>query len=182
MKSSIRCRFDGCDRQARTVRSSLCGVHYTLICRRHQKEHGLCALALCPQQRLGDSQYCQKHKHQRLIYRKSLSGKITPEFRTVSRHLHLIRHKVSTYAGMPFFDGWNPNCGGAIKNGEAWIVKHLGNRPAAGYDMHVVDRQIGFMPGNLQWVPRDKHRRTELLNTLLREIQQLKLRLAAIES
>lgn len=117
---------------------------------------------------------CELHRKQRL-------NACSVERRTVFHHLHFIRKEVSTYAGMPFCAFWDPKKGGSYKAGEDWIVNNIGRRPAKGYDLHIVDRQIGFMPGNLQWVPRDHHRRKELINQLLVRVQVLEKRLQVYE-
>jgi hypothetical protein len=37
------------------------------------------------------------------------------------------------------------------------------------------------MPGNLQWMPQGKHRREEMINKLMVEIRDLRVRLALYE-
>jgi len=99
-----------------------------------------------------------------------------PEYCTVLNHYHYIFTKAApAYDGMPFFDGWNPNKGGSFKAGGQWIINNLGPKPTEGrYNLHIVDRRIGFMPNNLQWVPKAAHKREELIPQLLLEIQNLK--------
>ncbi len=70
-----------------------------------------------------------------------------------SHHYVIFNAKASqhrNYAGIPFFDGWNPDKGGSIAAGESWIIKNLGKRPK-GSTMHIVDHSLGFVPGNLEW-------------------------------
>jgi hypothetical protein len=75
---------------------------------------------------------------------------------------------------MPFADLWNPHRGGSFAVGAQWIIENLGRRPNKQYELHIVDRQLGFIPGNLQWVPRSKHKQEELIARLLLENQNLK--------
>lgn len=77
---------------------------------------------------------------------------------------------------MPYYDGWNPNKGGSLAAGAQWIIDNLGHRPGSGkeYHLHIVDRRIGFMPGNLQWIPCTEHKQQELIPRLMLEIQQLR--------
>ena len=75
---------------------------------------------------------------------------------------------------MPFELWWNPDLGGSFKAAEEWIIENIGKRPDKTYQLHVVDRNLGFVPGNLTWVPTNKHRREELVNRLLLENQNLR--------
>ncbi|MGH2508387.1 MAG: hypothetical protein ACRDHZ_13460 [Ktedonobacteraceae bacterium] len=96
-----------------------------------------------------------------------------PERNTVRCHHRLIfQLRRPTYAGMPFFDNWNPDKGGSFNAGAQWIIENLGHRPAGNYQLHIVDRRAGFTPGNLEWVPREKHRQSEMIDRLLLEIQR----------
>jgi len=81
---------------------------------------------------------------------------------------------------MPFFDAWNPEKGGEFRLGAQWILANLGPRPDKKYHLHIVNRALGFVPGNLQWVPSDHHRQEELINHLLLENQQLKAALVSV--
>ena len=109
-------------------------------------------------------------------------SKTNPEYATVGAHLHYIRLGLATYIGMPFYAGWNPREGGSIRAGSDWILANLGPRPTDGrWQLHIVDRRVGFMPGNLQWMPQGKHRREEMINKLMVEIRDLRVRLALYE-
>jgi hypothetical protein len=99
------------------------------------------------------------------------------EYQTVYAHWELIYkprlgHKY--YKDMPFFNEWNPKQGGSFTAGANWIIENLGRRPDKKYQLHVVDRRLGFVPGNLRWVPQEKHRQEEMIAKLLLENQQLK--------
>lgn len=95
----------------------------------------------------------------------------------VVSHYGCIRNGYSTYKGMPFFDGWNPDKGGSYQAGERWIIENLGHRLGSGkeYQLHIIDRRLGFVPGNLCWVPLNKHKQEEMMNRLLLENQNLKI-------
>lgn len=97
-----------------------------------------------------------------------------PEHITVRNHYHMIQNEDKNYLGMPFYDEWNPNKGGSYGAGVQWIIENIGRKPAKGYDLHIVDRTIGFMPGNLQWVHRTQHQQEEIVTKLKIENQQLK--------
>jgi hypothetical protein len=75
---------------------------------------------------------------------------------------------------MPFHAEWNPHQGGAFTAGANWIVDHLGHRPSKEYQLHILQKSLGFVPGNLMWVPTSQHKRSELLNLLLEENKQLR--------
>jgi hypothetical protein len=75
---------------------------------------------------------------------------------------------------MPFCVDWDPNQGGSFAAGARWIIANLGRRPGATYQLHVVDRGLGFVPENLQWVPRDIHKQFEMIARLLLENQNFK--------
>jgi hypothetical protein len=104
-----------------------------------------------------------------------------PEYGSVALHYWSIfgsrQKNAVSYKGMPYFDGWNPKNGGSLKAGANWIRENLGPRPGSGkeYHLHIVNRAIGFMPGNLQWVPQAKHAQEELVNKLLLEVQNLRI-------
>jgi hypothetical protein len=55
-----------------------------------------------------------------------------------------------SYRGMPFFDAWNPDKGGSFDAAESWIIKNLGRRPEKS-TLHIVNHNLGFVPGNLEW-------------------------------
>lgn len=101
----------------------------------------------------------------------------------VRGHLVATRdEKNNSYRNMPFYEKWNPQKGGSYVAAEKWILENIGPRPKDGkYHLHVVDRRVGFMPGNLSWIPVGAHKREELLNKVLLENQQLRERLKKYE-
>jgi len=111
---------------------------------------------------------------------KLRNGKTRPEYKTIQDHLGLIfnknykRHK--DYKNMPFYDKWNPKMGGSILAGMNWIFANLPKRQQDGH-LHIIDKKIGFMPGNLTWIPNGRHKREELLNKVLLENSRLKKKL-----
>ena len=115
-------------------------------------------------------------KQQRLWtgQKHGLSG--TVEYRTVAGHHSEIRKGSPSYRDMPFYDRWNQSVGGSFAEGARWIIENLGSRPGNGrYELHIIDRSVGFWPGNLIWVPKDRHKQEEMLMRLLLENKQLKL-------
>ena len=107
------------------------------------------------------------------------------EYRSVVLHWYATfratNRKAACYKGMPFFPAWNPEKGGSFAVAEKWILQNLGRRPSSTHHLHIVDRVLGFVPGNLQWVPREKHKQEELIARLLRENQHLRERLQRYE-
>lgn len=103
----------------------------------------------------------------------------TPEYQTVHGHCRWIqghgKNKIH-YAGMPFFDKWNPKKGGSYAEGAKWIIENLGKRPKKG-SIHVVDHGKGFVPGNLEWASRSKQSNQQMF----RIIAQLKHRIKQLE-
>lgn len=98
-----------------------------------------------------------------------------PEYGTIHNHYNIIIHRsASAYKDLMYFDGRNPQKGGSFKAGEQWLITHLGPRPSKNYELHIVDRRLGFVPDNLAWVPKEKHIQEELINRLLLENQQLR--------
>ena len=96
------------------------------------------------------------------------------EYDAVANHYNIIvRDPKPAYKNLPFFSEWNPKVGGSIKVGEQWILSHLGRRPSSNFDLHIVDRRLGFVPDNLQWMPRSRHAQNEMIATLLLQVQQL---------
>lgn len=111
----------------------------------------------------------------------------SPEYATVVAHRSAIRKaavrpRIRTYLNMPFYADWDPSQGGLYINGARWIIETLGRKPSPEYDLHIVDRRLGFVPGNLAWVPRKDHKREELLTKLLIENQRLRARVAELEA
>src|ERR1700675_2231450 len=133
MKTLLLCRFENCDRLARSGICLYCDRHYKQTIRNSQKMQGLCQHSRCPKPRTRESQYCGKHQKQMREYKARVE---TPEQRTVSAHLQRIRSEIPAYQGMSFCPAWNPACGGTIKAGEEWIIAHLGRRPSPRYDLH----------------------------------------------
>lgn len=82
-------------------------------------------------------------------------GVKNPEYTTVYFHYRAIfdlkRDNNKSYKGMPFFDDWNPDKGGAFWKGVEWIKNNLGCKPGPEWSIDVIDHQKGFVPGNLRW-------------------------------
>lgn len=100
-----------------------------------------------------------------------------PEYISIRSHYDLIvgkHEKIKCYYKMPFFDKWNPEKGGSFHVAEDWVIKNIGKRPDKNCHLHIIDRQIGFMPENLAWVPKDKHRQEEMVNKVLLENKRLR--------
>ncbi len=129
------------------------------------------------------STLCRRAANPKVVRLKS-SG--TPEYYTVATHRQSIRtaykSKNATYQDMPFCEAWDPDRGGSYIAGAKWIVENLGKRPSRDYELHIVDRRLGFVPGNLAWVPRADHKREEMLTKLLIENLQLKNRIRDLEN
>jgi hypothetical protein len=84
------------------------------------------------------------------------------------------KYHTPAYFGMPWHDGWNKDKEGLLAARD-WIIATLGFRPEGGkykYQLHVIDRAIGFVPGNLVWVSKDKHRQQEMINVLLFKVRE----------
>jgi hypothetical protein len=107
-------------------------------------------------------------------------------YRSVVNHFKWINNPVGRYSGyfkMPAYPLWNPKEGSsAIVKAVTDILKEIGDKPGKGYNLHIKDRRIGFWPGNLMWVPANRHKRLELLNLVIEENAQLKKRLSKYES
>lgn len=118
--------------------------------------------------------------HRREIGRRSSARH--PEYKSIYDH-HRVTFTIQhpSYIGMPFCDNWNPNKGGMFNNGVKWIIENIGKRPSKDYQLHVIDRRIGFMPNNIIWVPKSQHRRLELVTQLLLENQQLRCQIEEIK-
>ncbi len=98
-----------------------------------------------------------------------------PEHASVrSHHNAIFGLRDSGYRGMPFAAVWNPRRGGSYAAGAQWVIENLGHRPGKNYQLHIVDRSLGFVPNNLQWVPRDRHKQVEMIAQILLENQNLK--------
>ena len=133
---------------------------------------GRCIQHGCTQSAAEGVQLCRHHREVKANQR--VKRELAVEYAAIANHWHFIQNEVSTYAGMPFFDGWTPARGGSYRAGAYWIAENLGRRPAADYQLHIVDRSLGFVPGNLVWVPQDKHKREEMIYKLLLEVQTLR--------
>jgi len=101
------------------------------------------------------------------------------EYKSVADHWYAVYmsrdKKKVTYKGMPFFDEWNPKTGSSFTAGAQWIIDNLGRRPDKTYHLHIVDRAVGFVPGNLQWVSRSRHKQSELIARLMLENRNLRV-------
>jgi hypothetical protein len=88
------------------------------------------------------------------------------------------------YKGMPAYEPWNPLTGGqaALIRAVREILAEIGNKPGKDYHLHVVDKRIGFWPGNLIWIPIVEHKRAELLNQVIKENAFLKKKIVRLKS
>lgn len=109
------------------------------------------------------------------VYTKD--GKMSPEYSTVASHFRKIKAGHPSYKGMPFYRQWDTSLGGSLIDGAMWIRDNLPKRRALDH-LHIIDRRIGFMPGNLIWISKHKHKQEELLNKTLLENSRLKKKLA----
>lgn len=124
--------------------------------------------------------YKRAHPEKIRAYKK-LYRSTHPELATVSNHYRFIfKQNIKAYRGMPFFDAWNPQQGGRLFAGAQWISENIGHRPSKTHHLHIVNRRLGFVPGNLQWVPQDQHCQEELIPKLLLEIQNLRNEIAIL--
>lgn len=86
------------------------------------------------------------------------------------------------YKGMPAHQSWNPKKGPkAVVKAVTDILSEIGDKPSKKHILHIMDKRIGFRPGNLMWVPSIEHKRMELLNILIKENAMLKKRLSKYE-
>jgi len=113
--------------------------------------------------------------------------KRNPEFMSVQHHhayIFDVRNSNNTsYAGMPFFDSWNPHTGGSFRAGSDWIVANLGKRPD-GCSLHIIHHDIGFMPGNLEWTHPRKQIGQQMHKIIAQQrhrIRELEARIAELE-
>ena len=86
------------------------------------------------------------------------------------------------YLDMPFYIDWNPEKGGSFAAGEQWIIDNIGKRPDSEHQLHIVEKSVGFMPGNLQWMPRNIHKRQELVPLLMAEVRRLRREIATLRA
>jgi hypothetical protein len=75
------------------------------------------------------------------------------------------KHNHSNYIGMPFFEAWDPLKGGSFAAGARWIVENLGPKPL-GTSMHVVNHELGVVPGNLEWTYPAKQAREQMFKII----------------
>jgi len=90
----------------------------------------------------------EDHKEKMIAYR--YAHRAANSVRNHYYYIYSNSPRRTNYEGMPFFDGWNPNKGGSFGAGEDWIIKNLGERPD-GTTLHIVNHDLGFVPGNLEW-------------------------------
>lgn len=101
-------------------------------------------------------------------------------YQAVASHYQFIFSKgCPTYRGLPFQAEWNPGKGGSYIAGMRHLLADIGKRPKGKWELHIIDRQDGFVRGNLMWVPKTIHQRFELINAQAIEIRRLKLQLEA---
>ena len=98
------------------------------------------------------------------------------EYYLICAHQQAIRNGIGSYKDMPVFAAWDTAEGGSPLMAEKWILENLGKRPNDGqrWDLHIVDRSLGLVPGNLRWLPRNKHKQEELIAKLMLENQNLR--------
>lgn len=103
-------------------------------------------------------------------------------YRSVVNHFKWITDPVGRYhgyEGMPAYDAWNPKHGSqVVVNAVREIIAEIGDKPSRDYNLHIIDRRVGFWPGNLMWIPAVQHKRAEMLNRLIEENHHLKQELA----
>jgi hypothetical protein len=157
------CLTPNCGRK--TVSKGVCARCYVAARRRERIAKGLCSIEGCGRHSREGATLCEHHRDSQLAYRAS------PERETVLNHKKYIQRGLPSYVGMPFFPEWFDNASA----GEKWIIENIGKRPKDGgrWELHIVRRELGFVPGNLQWVPREKHSQEEFVNKLLKKIQDL---------
>ncbi len=179
----LTCSVPECSRPAHS--RGFCHPHYD--CRRDQDqqrkewrrkirktqvENGLCSTPYCKNYPASGRKSCIMHQE---------SKQLSPERRTVIQHLSHIFTGRKGYGGMVFCPQWSPSHGGSYDTGEKWVLDNLGPRPRDGkYHLHIVDRRLGFVPDNLQWVPCGQHKREEMINKLLLEVQNLRAELKKV--
>lgn len=173
------CKTEGCGQRA--VTRDLCAQCYDHLRRPRRAQRialGLCVRFGCHLQ-AEDGLLCLNHgvtekARQQEIHNQRMRTKSYRIIDTSVRlHLYHINRESPSYRGMPFFDGWNPKLGGLIRDGVAWIFENIGARPQGRWELHIIDRRIGFMPGNLQWVPKEAHKSEEMIAKLLLQVRSL---------
>jgi hypothetical protein len=117
----------------------------------------------------------------RMNLRQFLCPVCFPQYRsiygTVVHHYEYIFNKKNSrhlnYEGMPFFDGWKPKKGGSYKTGAMWIIKNLGFRPK-GTQLHIVNHEKGFVPGNLEWTHPVKQVNQQMFKIIAQQRHRIK--------
>lgn len=84
---------------------------------------------------------------------------------------------------MPAYDYWNPKHGPhAIAMAVRDILEEIGDKPGRDYNLHIIDKRVGFWPGNLMWIPVAQHKQAEMLNRLIEENHRLHKQIAALRT
>lgn len=105
--------------------------------------------------------------------------KSNPEFYTVKAHYAMIftnnDPRLHNYKQMPFFDGWNPKKGGSFKAGGDWIIDNIGRKPKeSGWSLHIVNHELGFVPGNLEWASKRKQAAEQMFKIIARQKNRIR--------
>jgi hypothetical protein len=172
------CKIDGCERPIFIEKWMLCTLHYgRMMYKRHAQRRRSEKQTLYnqdPEKFRTKSKIWRAENRTESRTRTVRWRKKNPIYVTVTNHYNSIRAgKNPTYRDMIFFTGWDPKQGGSFADGTKWIQDNIGLRPSRTHHLHIVDRRLGFVPGNLAWVPRDKHQQQEMIPRLLLEIQNL---------
>lgn len=175
----VICKTQGCKRKVYIRSRGLCSACYgRFMYARHLEQRRADARRVYHQ---NPNKFHKKSRAWRAAHRKESRLRVAqwrrdnPAYTSVTNHYAAIQAgKHPSYKNVPYFKGWNPRRGGSFMAGCQWIDKHLGLRPDKKYQLHIIDRRLGFVPGNLAWVPRDKHRQEELVNKLLLENHRLR--------
>jgi hypothetical protein len=133
------------------------------------------------------ARYRAAHKEEIKAYQEK-NRKAHRELQSVRHHHRSIfntedkSHK--SYKGMPFYDYWNPDKGGAFKTGEKWIIDNLGKRPE-GCTLHIISHALGFTPGNLEWTHPRKQVNQQMYKIIAQQrnlIKKLEARIKELEN
>lgn len=175
---TLTCKIDGCDRL--TCAKGLCERHYNNAhraanleeCRAKEKDR---RAKNRDRIRATHRTWRKAHPRRFAAYKAKWYSENVERESVRGHHYFICRHTRPSYVGLAFFDDWNPDRGGSFDAGAQWIITNLGCRPSNRHELHIVDRRLGFVPGNLAWVPQNRHRQEELINRLLLENQILRL-------